>query len=581
MGDRNQRRRSFAPAGRDGRVAAVVRVGVFATIVGLIHWQHTIQRRQLTGETLDWQVLLGDVREELPNAAGVMPSDSNLSTVYDGDDELIGYATRTLPGCHHIIGFSGPTDVLLLFDPERRLTSARVLSSGDTKEHVAAVVKSPLLDSLVGQTAEELQAVKEVDAVSGATLTSLAVVESIRCALAGPAERRVRSLRFPDPLIANDVESLFAGAQQVQPLAGGMWEVTDSGGEVLGVVLRTSPTVDNLIGYQGPTDTWIAFDPMGQVTGIAIGSSYDNEPYVSYVRDDKYFRGLFDGLTVEQLAKATVAEKKIEGVSGATMTSVAVAEGIFAAAADYMNRVKESDRELQRTPSLLSHVLWQPRNLSTLAITVLGAVVGLTALKHRRHFRLMFQCLLIVWLGWFNGDFVSQAFLLGWAENGITLQPMFGLALLNIAAVVFPIATGKNVYCAHLCPHGAVQQLLRHRLQAKVRLPRRWQYALRAIPVALLAWVASIGMLDLPFSPVDIEPFDAWVWRIAGALTIAIAVAGLAISCFVPMAYCRFGCPTGALLNYLRCSGRSGWSRRDSVGIALLCLALLLFFAGR
>ncbi|MEJ6524143.1 MAG: hypothetical protein QNL65_08200, partial [Opitutales bacterium] len=45
-----------------------------------------------------------------------------------------------------------------------------------------------------------------------------------------------------------------------------------------------------------------------------------------------------------------------------------------------------------------------------------------------------------------------------------------------------------------------------------------------------------------------LEPFDGYVWEVAGVVTIAIALISLHTSAFVPMAYCRYGCPTGAML---------------------------------
>ena len=147
-----------------------------------------------------------------------------------------------------------------------------------------------------------------------------------------------------------------------------------------------------------------------------------------------------------------------------------------------------------------------------------------------------------------------------------------------MAAFLIPITTGRNVYCSHLCPHGAVQQLVRRRISWQVKLSataRRW---LNRIPLLIVAWVVAIGMLHLSFSAVDIEPFDAWLWNIAGTATITIAALGLLASCFIPMAYCRFGCPTGALLTYVSHSSGKSLNRRDllaamlvGVSVAVLC----------
>lgn len=51
-----------------------------------------------------------------------------------------------------------------------------------------------------------------------------------------------------------------------------------------------------------------------------------NEPYVGYVRDDTYFRNLFNGRRPDALAALDAAN--VEGVSGATMTSQAAARSL-------------------------------------------------------------------------------------------------------------------------------------------------------------------------------------------------------------------------------------------------------------
>ena len=86
-----------------------------------------------------------------------------------------------------------------------------------------------------------------------------------------------------------------------------------------------------------------------------------------------------------------------------------------------------------------------------------------------------------------------------------------------------------------------------------------------------------VPLTDAAFSLVDIEPFDAWVYSIAGWPTITVALLGLAASLFIPMAYCKYGCPTGALLEFLRWNSKSDrWSPRDSAATALAALALIL-----
>jgi hypothetical protein len=395
------------------------------------------------------------------------------------------------------------------------------------------------------------------------------------------------SLKFPHPPRIDDVKLLYGDAVTVKPMAGSSteWTALDASGKFLGNLWRASPAADNNVGYQGPTDLLIAVDANRLVTGIAIGESYDNEPYVDYIRDDTYFRNLFNGRSPDALAALDAAS--VEGVSGATMTSQAAARSLQLTAQAFVNQQRPSPHDSTSTetthePASGTAADFQPlvlltiRNLSTITIAILGMATGLTHLRGRRWLRVAFQCVLIGWLGLMNGDMVSQALLLGWAQSGIPWKNAFGLAFLTLAAFAVPITSGRNVYCSHLCPHGAVQQLVRNRMSWQMKLSTSTQRWFGRIPGLLIAWVVAIGMLHLSFSAVDIEPFDAWLWNIAGIGTIFVAVVGLIASLFVPMAYCRFGCPTGALLDYVSHSSGKSFNRRDIAAATLLFASIAI-----
>ena len=170
-----------------------------------------------------------------------------------------------------------------------------------------------------------------------------------------------------------------------------------------------------------------------------------------------------------------------------------------------------------------------------------------------------------------------------WVENGAAWRFAPGMFLLVAAALLVPLLAGKQVYCHQLCPHGAAQQLLKNRLPKKWRLgiPPRLAVVLRAVPYLLLLFVIVVGVRQLGFNLVSIEPFDAYLIKVAGWATITIAVVGLVASLFIPMAYCRYGCPTGAMLNFLWAGGRPDkFSRRDGLALACLLLAVGLRVTG-
>ena len=568
---------------------------MFASILLCIQWQHReYLHRQVRVE--DWSDVLPVIQAVLPEADVVVDSSTTeadvktAAEVRNANGQEIAQVLRTSPAANHILGFSGPTDVLLVMNTDSELIAARILSSRDTRDHVQKVLDDEkFLQSLAGRPQQDLLNLQDVDAVSGATLTSYAILESIRFRVSklstdGAGPSRLTSLKFPEPPRQEDVRLLYEDAAKVEPDADStvVWKVLTADNSEIGKLLRASPAADNNVGYQGPTDVLIAVDKQFVVTGIAVGVSYDNEPYVGYVREDEYFRKLFNGRDPSSLA--TIDGNAVEGVSGATMTSQSVARSLQLTAQAFVDeeKAREAAEQKQRSTSAESsngvasgRDVISLRDVSTIVITLCGVVLGLTHLRGRRWLRISYQVVVICWLGLSNGDMVSQALLLGWAQSGIPWQNALGLALLTIAALLVPISTGRNVYCAQICPHGAVQQLVRRRLPWQAKLSPRVLAGLRYLPLLLIVWVVMIGLLHLPFSPVDIEPFDAWLWSIAGVATIVVAMAGLVASLFVPMAYCRFGCPTGALLDYIGGGGKS-WNRRDTFVLVLVVASLLL-----
>ena len=558
-------------ASRPSRTRLVVlhsfRIVVFATVLLLIHRQAEDRIARRTEESqppVEWDVLQSIYPEA--TRLGSATEEGGIG-VFDSAGRRLGYYLQTAPAGDRFVGFSGPTNVLVAFDANDQILSLRILSSRDTKEHVRQVIEDErFLPSFSGLSRADAIENRRVDAVSGATLTSHAIQEAVAFRLGGT----IRSLRFPDPLALIEVQSLFPAAEAIEQIEDvpSRWNVLGANREELGQVLRTAPAADNLVGYQGPSETLIGVGTDDQISGLILRGSFDNEPYVTYVREDSYFLNRFNGLSLAELGGLDLQAAEIEGVSGATMTSMSVARGIVLAA-----------RELSRSRSIepQQHLRWSLHDMGTAAMIVAGCTIGFTSLRAIRLLKLGYQLLLVAYLGLMNGDMVSLAMMAGWAQYGIPWRSAGSLLLLSATALIVPITTRRNIYCTHLCPHGAVQQLLKNRIGRRLHMPRGLSKLLRSVPFLLLVWTLLVVMWPLPYSLVDIEPFDAWVFRVAGWATVGVAIVGLAASLFVPMAYCRYGCPTGAILSFLRLNAHSErWSPRDWAAVLLLLLAVVL-----
>ena len=507
-----------------------------------------------------------------PSVGVVQPTlEDDRVDVLDEQRVRLGYVIQTSPKADHVIGFSGPTNTLIAFSSNDTIVGLGIISSGDTRDHVHQVRQDvDFLSSLNSLTADEALAA-EFDAVSGATLTSHAIAESIALRLGSAAP----PLRFPEPPGSSSIATLFPSAVSSLPVERtSLVRVFDKSGAEIGTILRTSPAADHTIGYQGPTEAYIGFNLQGTVIGVVVGSSYDNDPYVDYVRQDMYFLSLFNDNDLDGLARIDLTNGDVEGVSGATMTSVAVVEGIVRAAAVRRQQLADTAETHQTSWPMIGSI----HDVGTIGVVVFGVVIGLTHLRAKPKLMIVWRLVLIVYLGWIAGSLLSQAMFVGWAAHGVPFKNAVGLVCLAIAALCVPIVTRRNIYCSHLCPHGAAQQILRNRLK-RIRLPGKMQKILKIVPALFLLACVVVGMNGNAISLVDIEPFHAYVFRVAGWATVLIAIAGLVASLFVPMAYCRYGCPTGALLGYLRFNARSDqWAARDWVAAVLALVASVMRF---
>ena len=487
----------------------------------------------------------------------------------DENQETVGLVARTLPIANDVIGYRGPTESLLLFNPDLNLTSVTLLQSADTEEHVTAVkAEQTFFKQFESWVWGGPAAGTQIDAVSGATLTSLALAEGVLKRIGG--ERP--SLLFNQPITIQEIQDWFPEAVELNNKSG---EARNSRGELVGSVIRTGPLSDDLSGYQGPTEMLLKVSPSGIVEAIRIRTSFDNEPYVDYVRTEAGFWAIFEGKTVAELSAFDPQAAGVEGVSGATMTSLIVADTVVAATRE-LQKTRTSAKT--KTTSWVGPIRWTVADILTISTLVFAATLKFAGVYRRRLFRRIWLIWVVIIIGFWAGNLVSMALIAGWSAEGVAWRLAPGLAAITCVAMLGPPLTKGNPYCNHLCPHGAIQQLVRPKprsLRYK-KLTPALSRMMRRLP-GLTLCAAYIALVLLP--TIDLaswEPFHAYLFRIASWSSLAFAFATLAISAVLPMGYCRFGCPTGRLLDYLK---RTATSDRlqvgDAVAVGLLVFALL------
>ena len=184
-----------------------------------------------------------------------------------------------------------------------------------------------------------------------------------------------------------------------------------------------------------------------------------------------------------------------------------------------------------------------------LIVVLLGAVVPLFYNNRRLH--LVQLAVNVVVLGLWTGTFVSYTLFLRIFAGGVSLSAIGALAaplLMLIVALIYPLAGRSGHYCANVCPFGSAQELAGKLSRRKLRITPRVLKLLSVLRNLLWGVLMALLLTGTCTAWIDYELFTAFLYSSASVWVIVLAALFLVLSVWVPRPYCRFVCPTGALV---------------------------------
>ena len=184
-----------------------------------------------------------------------------------------------------------------------------------------------------------------------------------------------------------------------------------------------------------------------------------------------------------------------------------------------------------------------------LIVVLLGAVVPLFYNNRRLH--LVQLAVNVVVLGLWTGTFVSYTLFLRIFSGGVSLSAIGALAaplLMLIVALIYPLAGRSGHYCANICPFGSAQELAGKLSRRKLRITPRVLKLLSVLRNLLWGVLMALLLTGTCTAWIDYELFTAFLYSSASVWVIVLAALFLVLSVWVPRPYCRFVCPTGALV---------------------------------
>ena len=108
--------------------------------------------------------------------------EAHYTSVYDAAKKLLGYAVYSKPASDGIKGYNGETPLMIALDTKKKIMSVELLANSETPKFVKKVKDAGFFKTWNGLTPKSA-CKKKVDAVAGATYTSMGVAKTLQAAL--------------------------------------------------------------------------------------------------------------------------------------------------------------------------------------------------------------------------------------------------------------------------------------------------------------------------------------------------------------------------------------------------------------
>ena len=337
-------------------------------------------------------------------------------------------------------------------------------------------------------------------------------------------------------------------AHQAKALKNDTLEVTPDGA----FVVNTKPLAKDVQGYGGPVPLKIHIKD-GRVAAVEAEPNAESPDFFNRAKE------LLNQWQNKSVDEALAEE--VDAVSGATFSSKAIIANMqcgLAYAKQHGQWGEDGSVGALGTsaPPIVGGEDGSVGALETsappivaLIVVLLGAIVPLFYNNRRLH--LVQLVVNVVVLGLWTGTFVSYTLFLRIFAGGVSLSTIGALAaplLMLIVALIYPLAGRSGHYCANICPFGSAQELAGKLSRRKLRITPRVLKLLSVLRNLLWGVLMALLLTGTCTAWIDYELFTAFLYSSASVWVTVLAALFLVLSVWVPRPYCRFVCPTGALI---------------------------------
>jgi Na+-translocating ferredoxin:NAD+ oxidoreductase RnfG subunit len=527
---------------------------------------------------IDTIATMSDIREVFPGAIGYLKIKNSTYMVVGTSNKSLGRMVLSTPYSKEIKGFSGQTPLLIALNNDGTIRTVLLLRNRESRHFVNKVRLHGLFSAWNGLSLDQA-ADKQVDAVSGATYTSTAVIRSMHAAAQANVKAitkspaRVKSeinvkkkanvqtvaprvvvtdrsssaevLSPKEEINHKDVQTLPIGItlsdiRNVFPAAfyivskGSAYQVSNVKHASLGFVVLSSPYADKIRGFAGATPLLIALTSDMKVKQVLLLRNHETPKFAQHVRDSGLFSS-WNGLGVSD-----ALAKSVDAVSGATYTSTAVINSF---------RIRMAVLAHEKVSKALPVSIWVKNGL--LVLITLFAVLLFFRPRLARKWKLPLLIVSVIVLGFWQSAMLSIAQFVSWLHQGVPLSLQWGLFVVAVLSIALPLFTGKRFYCVYLCPFGALQELVGKVNKKKYIIPYSLVQTLLIVRKTLFVAIIMVIIAGIGFDIGDYEPFSAFNLSEAPIVALIVGCVSICLALFIQKPWCRFVCPLGQGLDLM------------------------------
>ncbi len=363
--------------------------------------------------------------------------------------------------------------------------------------------------------------------------------------LASHHERAIEDINFEDLPFSKDDILVSHPKTAFLSSKNSLYRTYDQEKALIGYIAIGPPEGENITGFAGRVPLLIALNRERKVLNIQLLPNQETPGYERKVREE-----LSDKWTTKRIEDAV--DLDVDTVSGATMTSSAVIDGVRSTLESIAERPELGIEEIdERETDFLMTLNYNLPEIITI-VFLLATLILYFSKKKNKSIRYLQKILCILIPGLLTAAVLSLPTFSSWLGGRIAITRHGLLLFIAVSALAIPLLTGKNFYCYNFCPYGAAQDLIKRFNKGKsIKINRflRKLFAFIRWGVIVLAAIntAFIWGIDLSI----FEPFSAFRWRHAPWSSRILAVVFLIAAFFIPRLWCRI-CPTGGIIEAFR-----------------------------